>query len=131
MCFFAGWIALAGCRSKPAATEPATARAAVEELARCAFDEGESLLSERPQSRVEGALRRALRRDRYAFSVRAGRCAGALGPGLRARDTGARALAEAWEELLPLAQATTPDEIFLERSVRRIGVRWSAALAGR
>jgi hypothetical protein len=118
-------------RAAPVAPQATTVSGAVSDLARCAFDEPTPLLSDRPQARLEGALRRALRNDRYAFSVRAGRCASAVSEPLRASDARARALGEAWDGLLPLAQSPRPDDILLEQSIRRIGRAWNEALTAR
>ena len=118
-------------RAAPVAPQATTASGAVSDLARCAFDDPAPLLAQRPQARLEGALRRALRDDRYAFSVRAGRCASAVSEPLRASDPRARALSEAWEALLPLAQSPRPDDILLEQSIRRISRAWNEALTAR
>jgi hypothetical protein len=121
--------ALGGCRpSAPSATQATTVTGAVSDLARCAFDAPEPLLGPRAQVMLEGALRRELRADRYAFSVRAGRCASAVSESLRREDPRARALADAWEGLLPLAQAQSPDDIALEQWIRRVGRAWRDAL---
>jgi len=85
------------------------------------------MLSERGAPALEAHIRRAINVDRYAFSVRAGRCVGAISDELRQRDPRARALAEAWEALLPKAQSPTPDDIELERAIRRVGLAWRAA----
>ncbi len=100
---------------------------ATQEFSRCAFDEPATLLASNGQSAIEGALRRAIRSDRYAFSVRAGRCTGAISDRLRAADPRARELASAWEELLPLVQSQAPDDITIERAIRRVGLAWRAA----
>jgi hypothetical protein len=119
-------IAFVACR--PSAPSAAlTIERATDEMARCAFDDPSAMLAPNGQAALEAAIRRALRDDRYRFSVRAGRCASAIDEGLRARDPRGRTLAEAWDALLPLAQAQSPEDIALERAIRRVGVAWRAA----
>jgi hypothetical protein len=129
-------FALCACRPRAAETSaPSTIDAATLELARCAFDGDPPalapLFSDRSSSALEGLVRRAVHRDRYAFSVRAGRCASALSPALRERDPRARELFDAWEGLLPLAQSPQRNEIDLDRAVRRLGLAWRAARSPR
>lgn len=129
-------FALAACRSRVAETSaPVTIDAATHELARCAFDADPPalapLFSERSSSALEGLVRRAIHRDRYAFSVRAGRCSSALSPALREGDARARELFDAWEGLLPLAQSPQHNEIDLDRALRRLGLAWRAARSPR
>jgi hypothetical protein len=112
-------LAVGACRRE--APRRLTRAAAVRELALCAFD---GLGPEPSAPAVESAIRRALRKDRYAFAVRAGRCGTVLDAELRARDPAAAALGEAWDALLPRAQASAPDDIALERTVRHVGNAW-------
>lgn len=118
------------CSCRPNHERPAAATTldeATQELARCAFDNTALILSDRGAPAIEASIRRALHVDRYAFSVRAGRCVSALSESLRQRDPRARELADAWEALLPKAQSPTPNDIDIERAIRRVGVRWRAA----
>lgn len=117
----------ASCRDRASPTNVQPMDSATQEFSRCAFDEPGTLLAAHGQSAIEGALRRAIRSDRYAFSVRAGRCTSAIGEPLRGADPRARELASAWEELLPLVQSQSPDDITIERAIRRVGLAWRAA----
>ena len=65
----------------------------------------------------------ALRADRMSFAVRGGRCESAL-DGVRDQDPTSGVFVRAWNELLPLAQATHPDDIALEQSIRHAGNAW-------
>lgn len=119
-------VALFACRSNTSSA-PKSFDQSVDELARCAFDEPSAMLAPNGQAAIESAIRRAIREDRYRFAVRAGRCSGALDETMRTNDPRARALGDAWDALLPLAQAPSPEDITLERAIRRIGVAWRAA----
>ncbi|MFO0560626.1 MAG: hypothetical protein U0269_21605 [Polyangiales bacterium] len=121
--------ALCSCRpsNDGRARAATTVDEATQELVRCAFDDASPMLSDRGAPALEAHIRRALHADRYAFSVRAGRCVGSISDALRQRDPRARELADAWEALLPKAQSPTPNEIDLERAIRRVGIAWRAA----
>jgi hypothetical protein len=71
---------------------------------------------------LEARIRREVRTDRMRLAERAGRCESLL------HDHDdipmAHAMADAWDELLPLIQAPTPDEIAIERVTRRLGDVW-------
>ncbi len=89
-------------------------------FARCLFD---APPARRDGAGFEAALRRALRADRMSFAVRGGRCESAL-DGVRDQDPTSGVFVRAWNELLPLAQATHPDDIALEQSIRHAGNAW-------
>lgn len=116
------------CACRPAAP-PAqrSLSAAAREFAQCAFDQGEPLFAPNGSSAIEGAIRRELRADRDRFAVRAGRCSSALDPSLREREPRARALFDAWEAMLPLVQSPQPEDIAIDRAIRRVGLAWRAA----
>lgn len=118
--------ALGACRPR-VESAPRSFDQSVEELVRCVFDDPSAMLAPHGQAALEASIRRALREDRYRFSIRAGRCGGALDERLRTSDPRARALGDAWDALLPLAQAQAPDDIALERAIRRIGVAFRGA----
>ena len=115
------------------ACRPATAPAqrsldgAAREFAQCAFDQSDALFAPSGSSAIEGSIRRELRADRDRFAVRAGRCSSALDPSLREREPRARALFEAWEAMLPLVQSPQPEDIAIDRAIRRVGLAWRAA----
>lgn len=123
-------LPVAGCRSdRPDRLQPPSSRhEALRQLARCTFDDLPS--PEPPAREIEAALRRAIRQHRYRFAVRAGQCSTALDPTLQAHDESLRALARAWDALLPLIQAPEPDDIAIERAIRHIGNAWRTS-AGR
>lgn len=100
---------------------------ATQELVRCTFDDASAMRTDRGAAVLEAQIRRALKADRYAFSVRAGRCVGSISDVLRQRDARARALVDAWEALLVQAQSPTPDAIDLERAIRHVGIAWRNA----
>ncbi len=101
---------------------PAHSRDAEEltELASCLFDRA----AVAPDAAfVESAIRRALRRDRLAFAERAGRCTQSLSDHAEVPASW-RAMATAWNELLPLAQQRDPTDLSLERAIRHVGNAW-------
>ncbi len=102
---------------------PRDAREAMTQWVRCAFD---GVGSTPPAPALEGALRQALRHDRGAWAVRAGRCESALA--VRGETPAClRVLRDRWAEMLPRAQQPTDDPITLDVSVRRIGDAWTSA----
>ncbi len=111
-----------GCRRDHALTPPST-RSVLRELARCTFDE---VNGDPTGAEIEAGVRRGLRADRNRFAVRAGNCGSVLDPATRARDSGLRALGDAWDELLPAAQASIPDDLLIERAIRHVGNAWRA-----
>lgn len=120
-------LVLNWCACRPAAPPPRSIESAAREFAQCAFDQGDALFAPNGSSAIEGSIRRALRADRDRFAVRAGRCASALDPALREREPRARALFDAWEAMLPLVQSPQPEEIAIDRAIRRVGLAWRAA----
>ncbi len=117
--------ATAGCSRDGAGTSPAApARAteAREAFVRCVFDQPPA---PRDGTAFEAALRRALRVDRLAFAVRGGRCETAL-DGARAHDAATESFARAWSDLLPRVQASAPDDVTVEQSIRHVGNAYRA-----
>ena len=114
-------LALVACHhSDDTPALPTSRDGAREAFTRCMFDRPPA---PRDEASMEADVRHALRDDRIAFSVRAGRCALVL-ESLRMSDPTIAAFARAWEELLPLAQASAPDDILLEQSVRHVGLAY-------
>ena len=120
-------VALAGCDRGGAADEgPRSAREAMAQWARCAFDGvGEAPTPER----LEGAMRQGLRRDRARWVVRAGRCEDALT--VRGETPAClRRLRARWAQMLPVAQRGVDDAIETDVAVRRVGEAWALAQRG-
>jgi len=116
-------VALSGChRGTGAPAVPANRADAHEAFVRCMFDAPPAA---HDGSAMEAAVRRALRADRISFSLRAGRCEMVL-EAVRTRDVPTETFNRAWDELLPLAQASAPDDIALEQAVRHIGNTYRA-----
>ena len=110
------------------AAAPASSRSVLRELSRCTFDEANG---EQTGAEVEAGIRRALRTDRNQFAVRAGNCGSILDPATRERDPGLHALGDAWDEMLPAAQASLPDDLLIERAIRHVGNAWRGASGAR
>lgn len=116
-------VAWSGChRETPAPSSPANRTDAHDAFVRCMFDAPPAA---HDGSAMEAAVRRALRADRISFSVRAGRCEMVL-ESVRTRDAPTEVFDRAWDELLPLAQASAPDDIALEQAVRHVGNAYRA-----
>ena len=113
----------AGCHRERTPSRP-TVRSVLRELARCTFDE---VNGEPTGAEIEAGVRRALRSGRNEFAVRAGNCGTLLDASTRERDVRLRALGEAWDDLLPVTQATTPDDLRIERAIRHVGNAWRGA----
>lgn len=100
-----------------------TPREALTEFVRCTYDR---LDARATAAQIEAATRLALRRERAAFAVRAGRCEDALRVG-GAVPSCLAPLRMRWGAMLPVAQRPGVDAIDLDVAVRRVGEAYSLA----